>query len=69
MLEVTGSKSELRVEPLPVDDPTRRRSDIARARSILDWEPRVSLKEGLAKSLDFFCKMLPERPRIVGSAR
>jgi dTDP-glucose 4,6-dehydratase len=54
VLEVTGSKSELRFEPLPQDDPTRRRPDITRARTILGWEPRVSLKEGLLKSLEFF---------------
>src|ERR1039458_7023036 len=54
ILEVTGSKSELRFEPLPQDDPTRRRPDITRARTVLGWEPRISLKEGLQKSLDFF---------------
>ena len=54
VLEITGSKSELRFEPLPVDDPTRRRPDITKARAVLDWEPRVSLREGLERSLDFF---------------
>ena len=54
VLEVTGSKSELRFELLPEDDPARRCPDIARARAILGWEPQVTLKEGLAKSLDFF---------------
>jgi dTDP-glucose 4,6-dehydratase len=54
VLEVTGSKSELRFEPLPQDDPARRRPDITRARTLLGWEPRVSLHEGLKKSLDFF---------------
>ncbi len=54
VLEVTGSKSELRFEPLPQDDPTRRCPDISRARALLGWEPRIALKEGLAKSLDFF---------------
>jgi dTDP-glucose 4,6-dehydratase len=54
VLEVTGSKSELRFEPLPTDDPTRRKPDITKAKAILGWEPRISLKEGLAKSLDFF---------------
>lgn len=58
--EVTGSKSELRFEPLPVDDPTRRCPDISKARTLLGWEPRISLKEGLAKSLDFFkSRMVP----------
>jgi len=54
VLEVTGSMSELRFNPLPVDDPTRRCPDIAKARTLLGWEPRISLKEGLAMSLDFF---------------
>ena len=54
VLEVTGSKCEMRFEPLPQDDPTRRCPDIAKARALLDWEPHISLREGLAKSLDFF---------------
>jgi dTDP-glucose 4,6-dehydratase len=54
ILEVTGSKSELRFEPLPQDDPTRRKPDISKAKRVLDWEPKVSLKEGLKLSLEFF---------------
>jgi dTDP-glucose 4,6-dehydratase len=54
VLEVTGSKSELRFEALPEDDPTRRRPDITKARTLLGWEPKVTLREGLVKSLDFF---------------
>ncbi len=54
VLEVTGSKSELRFEDLPEDDPTRRCPDIAKARALLDWEPRINLMEGLRKSLPFF---------------
>jgi dTDP-glucose 4,6-dehydratase len=54
LLEVTGSESELSYIDLPVDDPTRRRPDIAKARSLLGWEPRVGLMEGLKKSLPFF---------------
>ena len=54
VLEVTGSKSELRFEPLPQDDPARRRPDISKAKAILDWEPKISLREGLKLSLDFF---------------
>jgi len=54
VLEVTGSKSELRFVALPQDDPTRRKPDITKARTLLDWEPRVELKEGLRKSLEFF---------------
>jgi dTDP-glucose 4,6-dehydratase len=54
VLEVTGSKSELVFEPLPQDDPTRRKPDISKAKAILDWEPKVSLREGLKLSLEFF---------------
>jgi dTDP-glucose 4,6-dehydratase len=54
ILEVTGSKSELCFAALPEDDPTRRCPDITKARTLLGWEPRVQLKEGLAKSLEFF---------------
>lgn len=54
VLEVTGSKSEMSYAELPVDDPTRRRPDITKARTLLGWEPRVGLKEGLKKSLEFF---------------
>jgi dTDP-glucose 4,6-dehydratase len=54
VLEVTGSKSELRFEALPVDDPTQRRPDIAKARKLLGWEPKIQLREGLQRSLEFF---------------
>ena len=58
VLEVTGSKSELRFEPLPQDDPTRRKPDISKAKRILDWEPKISLREGLLLSLDYFHSQL-----------
>jgi dTDP-glucose 4,6-dehydratase len=54
VLEVTGSKSELKFEALPEDDPTRRQPNITKARTLLGWEPKVSLVEGLGRSLDFF---------------
>lgn len=54
VLAVTGSKSELRFEDLPEDDPTRRCPDISKARALLDWEPRTNLMEGLRKSMAFF---------------
>ena len=54
VLEVTGSKSELCFVDLPVDDPTRRRPDITKARTLLKWEPRIQLREGLEKSLSYF---------------
>jgi dTDP-glucose 4,6-dehydratase len=54
VLDATGSRSELRFKPLPQDDPTRRRPDITKAKALLGWEPKINLKEGLAKSLPFF---------------
>jgi dTDP-glucose 4,6-dehydratase len=49
-----GSSSEIIFQPLPQDDPTRRRPDITRAQSLLGWAPKVSLREGLTLSLDYF---------------
>jgi UDP-glucuronate decarboxylase len=46
---VTGSKSELTFEPLPVDDPSQRQPDISRARELLGWEPTIALRDGLAR--------------------
>jgi dTDP-glucose 4,6-dehydratase len=54
VLEITGSKSELRFGALPEDDPARRCPDISKARTLLGWEPQVPLKEGLRRSLEFF---------------
>lgn len=50
ILEVTGSSSEIVHEPLPVDDPVRRRPDISLAISALGWEPRIALREGLRRT-------------------
>ena len=60
VLELTGSTSELVFEPLPVDDPTQRQPDITRARQILGWEPKVSLREGLVPSIAFFRSVLAD---------
>src|SRR5207248_855169 len=54
VLKVTGSKSKIRFEPLPQDDPKQRRPDITKARTLLGWDPKVSLEEGLGRSLDYF---------------
>ena len=63
VLEVTGSKSELRFHPLPEDDPTRRCPDISKARALLGWEPRIPLKEGLERCLEFFKARLVPGPK------
>lgn len=53
-IELTGAKSKLIHEPLPADDPTRRRPDITLARKHLAWEPTIPLREGLAKTIEWF---------------
>ena len=52
--EVAGSSSELVFEPLPIDDPTRRRPDISRAKELLGWEPKIDLRAGLARTRDWY---------------
>ena len=54
VLKVTGSKSRIRYEPLPQDDPKQRRPDITKARTLLGWEPKIDLETGLGLSLDYF---------------
>jgi len=54
IIEMTGSNSRIRQEPLPSDDPTHRQPDIALAREKLGWEPRIELREGLAKTVEYF---------------
>jgi dTDP-glucose 4,6-dehydratase len=54
VLRITGSKSELVYEALPVDDPQVRQPDITRARQLLGWEPKVQLEEGLRRMLPSF---------------
>jgi dTDP-glucose 4,6-dehydratase len=54
VLAVTGSKSKVRNLALPVDDPARRRPDITRARTVLGWEPKVQLREGLNLCIPYF---------------
>ena len=49
-----GSKSEITFKPLPQDDPKQRKPDITKAKNLLGWEPKVMLREGLGKSLEYF---------------
>lgn len=60
VLSVTGSQSRLRTLPLPQDDPTRRRPDITRARTVLGWEPKVQLREGLELCIPYFTRAARE---------
>ena len=54
VIAMTGSKSELIEEPLPQDDPLQRKPDISLARSWLQWEPAISLDEGLGRTISYF---------------
>ena len=54
IIRCTGSKSKISYKPLPQDDPKQRRPDISRARTWLKWEPKVSLAEGLEKTIAYF---------------
>ncbi|HEY4903791.1 MAG TPA: UDP-glucuronic acid decarboxylase family protein [Candidatus Sulfotelmatobacter sp.] len=56
VLKLTNSKSKIRYEDLPQDDPKQRRPDITKARTLLGWEPKVDLETGLKMSLDYFKK-------------
>jgi dTDP-glucose 4,6-dehydratase len=61
IIGLVGSSSRLVHQPLPVDDPKQRRPDITRARTILKWEPRVPLEEGLLKTVEYFRSKLDAR--------
>ncbi|SFA77267.1 UDP-glucuronate decarboxylase [Rhizobium sp. NFR07] len=54
VVEMTGSRSEIVFHPLPVDDPTQRKPDISRAKQDLGWQPAISLREGLEKTIAYF---------------
>jgi dTDP-glucose 4,6-dehydratase len=54
IVRMVGSSSRIVHRPLPTDDPKVRQPDITRARTLLDWEPRVTLDEGLTSTIDYF---------------
>jgi UDP-glucuronate decarboxylase len=54
VIQMTGTKSKLRFEPLPSDDPRQRQPDISMAKSTLKWEPKIELREGLTKTIAYF---------------
>jgi UDP-glucuronate decarboxylase len=58
VLALTGSRSRLEFHPLPADDPRQRCPDITLARRVLEWQPRVTLREGLASTVDWFRRRL-----------
>lgn len=58
VLRLTGSRSTLTFKPLPQDDPVQRQPDISRAKSLLRWEPSVSLEDGLKETIAYFRKVV-----------
>ncbi|MCX7330360.1 MAG: SDR family oxidoreductase [Hyphomicrobiales bacterium] len=58
VLELTGSSSKLVYKPLPPDDPRQRRPDITKAKEVLGWEPTIQLREGVARTIQYFKSQL-----------
>ena len=54
IVKMTKSDSEISFMPLPADDPKMRRPDISKAKSVLDWEPKINLENGLGKTIKYF---------------
>ena len=61
IVEMTGSRSKIAFRPLPADDPLQRCHDLARAREWLGWEPKVTLRHGLERTIAHFDQLLAER--------
>jgi UDP-glucuronate decarboxylase len=58
IIDLAGSKSKLSYHPLPIDDPAQRRPDISLASTALDWQPTVSLEDGLKKTISYFERII-----------
>ncbi|HVT46401.1 MAG TPA: UDP-glucuronic acid decarboxylase family protein [Vicinamibacterales bacterium] len=58
IIQMTGTSSRITFKPLPTDDPKVRQPDITRARTLLGWEPKVALEEGLGSTIDYFKKKM-----------
>ena len=65
VIMLTGSMSPIEYHPLPQDDPVRRCPDIARARKVLGWEPRIQLVDGLQSTIRYFRKILPAKESAI----
>ena len=68
IIALTGSQSVIVRKPLPPDDPRQRRPDITLARTLLDWQPRVTLDEGLRRSLPYFERLVTRGARQTAAA-
>ncbi len=61
VIEMTGSRSRIVHRPKPEDDPRQRRPDISQARTVLNWQPKTPLKEGLRRTIDYFDRLLSDQ--------
>ena len=63
VISLTGSSSKIAYRPLPEDDPRQRCPDIGLAQNLLGWTPRVQLRDGLMKTVEYFERLLRQVPR------
>jgi UDP-glucuronate decarboxylase len=61
VIDLVGSRSQIVRRPRPEDDPRQRRPDISKAQELFSWRPRTPLKEGLARTIEYFEKLLSDR--------
>lgn len=64
VIEMTGSKSELKLLPLPSDDPKQRQPDISLAQNTLGWQPQVALRDGLARTIPYFQELIQKGVKV-----
>lgn len=64
VIALTGSNSSIEYKHLPADDPIQRQPDISMAKKHLHWEPKIELKEGLERTIEYFEKVLKNRTAI-----
>lgn len=71
VIDLTGSRSKLIYQPLPADDPKQRQPNIGKARALLDWEPKIRLRDGLSKTISYFEELLRsgDEPLPVAASR
>ena len=67
VVALTGSRSRLTRRPLPVDDPVQRCPDITQAKTVLGWQPKTDLKDGLRRTIEYFDRVLATGSRTGGS--
>ena len=61
IISMIGSKSKIKFEPLPNDDPTQRCPDITLAETLLNWKPKIDLQTGLEKTINYFDQLLTQK--------